>query len=273
MLLLAPTLVALVVEFVLGEWLPPADLGPVLARPRPAGPRVVRAAAAAGVAPLAAAARPAPGHHAPAVRPRVEAVLGGVEAEGGGGHGAAVGGAQLRDGDGGELVRARRLGRLQLQLREGRERDEGVEAGGGVRRVRGVEVVRGQRERRGVAQLVRAARAGHRLLPELLLDGDVGVRGPARVQHRHCGDTGLALGWHWAGTGLALGWHWAGLGWASGACPHCGRAACCLSLLSPHSGLPPRCCCVRRSRLWRGLEVWRTGGLGCVLAGAGVGAD
>ena len=216
LLLLAPTLVALVVEFVLGEWLPPADLGPVLARPRPAGPRVVRAAAAAGVAPLAAAARPAPGHHAPAVRPRVEAVLGGVEAEGGGGHGAAVGGAQLRDGDGGELVRARRLGRLQLQLREGRERDEGVEAGGGVRRVRGVEVVRGQRERRGVAQLVRAARAGHRLLPELLLDGDVGVRGPARVQHRHCGDTGLALGWHWAGAGLALGWHWAGTGLALG---------------------------------------------------------
>ena len=203
--MLPPTLVALIVEFVLGERLPPADLGPGAARPRPAGARVVRAAAAAGVAPLAAAARPAPGH-APAVRPRVEAVLGGVEAEGGGGHGAAVGGAQLRDGDGGELVRARRLGRLQLQLREGRERDEGVEAGGGVRRVRGVEVVRGQRERRGAAQLVRAARAGHRVLPELLLDGDVGVRDPGRVEHRHCG----ALGWHWAGTGLALGWHWAG---------------------------------------------------------------
>ena len=266
LLLLAPTLVALVVEFVLGEWLPPADLGPVLARPRPAGPRVVRAAAAAGVAPLAAAARPAPGHHAPAVRPRVEAVLGGVEAEGGGGHGAAVGGAQLRDGDGGELVRARRLGRLQLQLREGRERDEGVEAGGGVRRVRGVEVVRGQRERRGVAQLVRAARAGHRLLPELLLDGDVGVRGPARVQHRHCGDTGLALGWHWAGAGLALGWHWAGL------VVHVLTVAG-LRAASPYSHHTRDC--RRAAAVSGGLvsgEVWRSGGLGCVLAGAGVGA-
>ena len=243
-LLLAPTLVALVVEFVLGEWLPPADLGPVLARPRPAGPRVVRAAAAAGVAPLAAAARPAPGHHAPAVRPRVEAVLGGVEAEGGGGHGAAVGGAQLRDGDGGELVRARRLGRLQLQLREGRERDEGVEAGGGVRRVRGVEVVRGQRERRGVAQLVRAARAGHRVLPELLLDGDVGVRGPARVQHRHCGDTGLALGWHWAGLVV----HVLTVAGLRAASPYSHHTRDCRRAAAVSGGLVSG-------------EVWRSGGL------------